>query len=591
MSAVGTGTLTGARTLPATRALTATELWLTALVVGMVAVAVRVVAAGVVPFPIPEDTAYYYGVARNLLEGRGLISDAAWSFQTPPLTLPRPAFEVWLPLPSFLAAIPMAVLGITFSASQVMPILVGALVPVLAWRLALDVALERSLPVNRARVLSVGAGLTAAVELPLLLHSTLPDSTALFAVLTLAACLLMTRILARPRGATWAQAWRDPRLLALGAAIGLSALTRNEAIWLAGTWALLLAWVWWRGRRREPIAAADSFDDELRRRNISGATGRRDLLRLLLVPAIVSFAIFLPWAIRNWLAFGSPLPGQAITNAFSVSGLDIFAYQDPPTLSSYLAQGPVALIQMRIDGFVHNLFSVLLIPSFPVGLIGLVALPWQGRGPSLRPLLVVSLVTFAATTLLFPISTTWGTYLHASGAAHVLLLVSCLFALDALIVRVGKFRGWTRPVAWLGPALTISGSIVFSLFFLPGFGAQARDVQTRYTALAAELTKAGIHVADMGPVISTNPIWWAEAERGLGVGLPNEPPPSILALAQQFPGTHYLITNNDHGIWPAVIDSNDPLAHCFQEIVLGTPSDPAAAATLANTRVFELVCP
>ena len=59
-------------------------------------------------FPKPEDTAYYVGVARNLVEGRGLVSDALWSYQTPPLVFPRPAFEVWLPLPTFLAAIPMA---------------------------------------------------------------------------------------------------------------------------------------------------------------------------------------------------------------------------------------------------------------------------------------------------------------------------------------------------------------------------------------------------------------------------------------------------------------------------------------------------
>src|SRR5262249_10922480 len=170
----------------------------------------------------------------------------------------------------------------TFSASQVMSIAVGALVPVLAWRLALDVALERSLPVNRTRVLAIGAGLTAAVELPLLLHSTLPDSTALFAVLTLVACLLMARVLPRPRGGTWSAAWRDPRLLGLGAAIGLSALTRNEAVWLAGTWALLLAGTWWRGRRQ----AADG----------PTRTDRAALLRLLLVPAVVSFAIFVPCA-------------------------------------------------------------------------------------------------------------------------------------------------------------------------------------------------------------------------------------------------------------------------------------------------------
>ena len=76
-------------------------------------------------------------------------------------SFPRPAFEVWLPLPTFLAAIPMAILGPTFAAAQVSSVLVGSLVPVLAWRLAADVADERGLPLGRARDARVGAGLTA----------------------------------------------------------------------------------------------------------------------------------------------------------------------------------------------------------------------------------------------------------------------------------------------------------------------------------------------------------------------------------------------------------------------------------------------
>ena len=87
------------------------EAWITALAVFAIAIAVRVVAASIITFPKPEDTAYYVGVARNLVEGRGLVSDALWSYGTPPLVFPRPAFEVWLPLPSLLAAIPMALAG------------------------------------------------------------------------------------------------------------------------------------------------------------------------------------------------------------------------------------------------------------------------------------------------------------------------------------------------------------------------------------------------------------------------------------------------------------------------------------------------
>src|SRR5215203_7187439 len=97
----------------ARRPMTRREAWLTAI-----ALVVRAIFAAQIVFPKPEDTAYYVGVARNLLEGRGLVSDAIWSYQTSPLVFPRPAFEVWLPLPTFLAAIPMALFGDTYAAAQ-----------------------------------------------------------------------------------------------------------------------------------------------------------------------------------------------------------------------------------------------------------------------------------------------------------------------------------------------------------------------------------------------------------------------------------------------------------------------------------------
>ena len=96
--------------------MTRREAILTALGLFVAALVARIVVASVIVFPKPEDTAYYVGVARNLLEGRGLVTDALWSFATPDLVIPHPAFEVWLPLPTFLAAIPMAFLGTTFQA-------------------------------------------------------------------------------------------------------------------------------------------------------------------------------------------------------------------------------------------------------------------------------------------------------------------------------------------------------------------------------------------------------------------------------------------------------------------------------------------
>ena len=483
------------------------EAILSALGIFAVALAARVYFAAQIVFPKPEDTAYYVAVARNLLNGRGLVFDALWSYGTPPLEVPRAAFEVWLPLPTFLDAIPMAIAGQTFAAAQVSSILIGALVPVLAWRLAADVAQELELPVGRARTLAVGAGLTTAVYLPLLLHSSLPDSTMPFTVLALVACLLMTRIL---RAAGRARIL-DPRLLALGVAIGLAALTRNEAIWLGVVWAGL---VWFTGDR--PMA---------------------DRVRLIGVVAVVAALVFAPWALRNWQAFGSPLPSQTATNALSITGLDIFAWNDPPTLQRYLAVGWQALLEMRVVGFLHNLLNVLLLLGIPISILGVISIPLVWPSRSLRPLAWYSLITFLFTCLVFPVSTTWGTFLHAAGPVHVWLVIGALLLLDAVIARVGQMRGWTRPVAWLGPALAIFGSALFSLALLSTFGRGSIETRDYYAQLGARMAEAGHPLdASAGPVISDFPIWLADTQGARALALPDEPPVDVFDLARAFPG-------------------------------------------------------
>jgi len=541
------------------------EATLSALGIFVAALVVRAWAARALTFPRPADVAYYVGVARNLVEGRGLVSDALWSFQTQPLRFPRDAFEVWLPLPSFVAALPMLAvksagpmaLDVAFRAAQGSSVLIGALVPVLAWRLGADVAAERQLPRGRARTLAIGSGLATAVYLPLLLHSALPDSTMPFAVLALGASLLMTRLVRDPRGARIL----DSRLLALGIVIGLAALTRNEAVWVAFVWALLVvtAKVTWAERAR-----------------------------LIGVVAVVSLIVFAPWAYRDWAVFGSPFPGQAVANAFSVTGFDIFAWNDPPTLARYLAVGPARLLEMRGEGLWHNLWSVLLSLGLPISLIGFVALPWQARDRALRPVVLISLLTFLVTSLAFPVATTWGTFLHAAGPAHVLLVISALGALDAFIAWVGVKRGWTRPVAWLGVTLGVFGSALFSLALLPAFGGGSQFTATVYSALDERLTAMGIPQDQ--PVIHDFPIWLAETSRRPALALPDESPMDVIDLAKYF-GARYLVSSDpDHGSWPDILDSGAPGADCFEEVPLGAPADPEIAEALESIRVFHLTC-
>lgn len=550
--------------------MTRREAILSAALVFVVALVVRAYVATLIVFPKPEDTAYYVGVAANLLEGRGLVSDAIWSYHTPPLVFPKPAFEVWLPLPTLLAAATMALLGSTFAAAQVSSVVVGAIVPVLAWRLAADVAAERGLSTERARTLALGTGLTSAVFLPLLLHSALPDSTMPFAAGALGACLLMTRLL-RAHGGGRDEArspvrLADPRLLGLGALMGLAALARNEAAWIALTWvALVLAAPGWR---------------------------LADRIRAIAVPAVVAMAIFAPWAYRNWVAFGSPLPGQAITNAFSVTGYDIFAWNDPPTLARYLAVGPARLLEMRIEGLVHNLGSVLLLPGFPISLIGLVALPWTARGAALRPVVVLGTVTFLVTSLVFPVATTWGTFLHAAGPVHVLLVVSALLALDRGFAALAARRGWDRPVAWLGAALGIGSGLLFSTVLLTAFGAGSADTARTYDELGARMRAAGHPLDAPGlRVIGNFPIWLAETQDVAALALPDEPPADVLDLAATFPGTRYLVLTAPEGEhWPQDLEAGAPGSECFVPLDLGAWAGDGPDP-LEDTTVYEVGCP
>jgi hypothetical protein len=603
---------------------------LSAGAVFLVALVVRTIAATQITFPRPEDVAYYVGVARNLVEGRGLTTDAIWSFQTPPLSFPRAAFEVWLPLPTFLAAIPMALFGTTFAAAQVSSVLVGSIVAVLAWRLGADVAEARGLAPGRARALAIGSGLTAAVYLPLVLASVEPDSTMPFAALVLLACLLMTRLSrrlsiesVREEGIaafvdrTVRDVERRSRVrVALGVALALAALTRNEAIWLALTFLIIE----WSNVRR----AYSNPSDRL------GAWG------INVIPvALVAILTFAPWAFRDWIEFGSPLPGQALTNALSLDGRDIFAWKDRPTLARYLDAGLGRLLELRWDGIVHNVVSVLLLLGVPLSVVGFIGLPSivgarARRSPSvasgatehssaslassaavgrssfvvdpLRPLVIFSIITLLVASLVFPVSTTWGTFLHAAGAIHVLLVISALLVLDWLIGWVGRRRGWTNPVAWLGPAFAIAGCLLFSAVLLPTEGRAGRDTADQYAAIAYAFSPAGAAAAaaaggsgvdlmtEPGPVITDFPIWFAEATRHHAIALPNESPDSILDLAGTFdpPARILVVGAANTGVWPAAILTGAPDADCF--VPLELPDDPAHPGALDNILAFRIRC-
>jgi hypothetical protein len=378
----------------------------------------------------------------------------------------------------------------------------------------------------------------------------------------------------------------------LGVMIGLAAMTRNEAIWLAATFAMV---EWWNVRHAFP-----RFADKL------GAWG------INVIPvALVAIITYSPWAFRTWMEFGSPFPGQALTNALSLQGTDIFAWQDQPTLARYFAAGPATLLELRWTGTIHNLTQVLLFLGVPLSIVGLIGLPSIARRPSttidtasttmtvdpLRPLLLFSIITFLVASLVFPVSTTWGTFLHAAGAIHVLLVISALRVLDRVIGWVGRRRGWTNPVAWLGPAFAIAGCVLFTFALLTEDGRTSRSHGERYAAIAVAFSGVaadgtGVDLAaEPGPVISDFPIWFAEATRHHALALPDESIDAVLDLARTFdpPARYIVVEASNEGEFMTAVRAGAPNADCLVPVAL--PDLAAHPGELDDILTFRIRCP
>jgi hypothetical protein len=199
---------------------------------------------------------------------------------------------------------------------------------------------------------------------------------------------------------------------------------------------------------------------------------------------------------------------------------------------------------------------------------------------------VLSLLTFWVTTLAFPVATTWGTFLHAALPVHVLLLVSAMAALDALLAWVGRRRGWTRPVAWLGPVFAGLGAVAFLAVGMPAYGVQAAETERDYADVLARIEAAG-HATDRSqPLIASHPMWISEVDRRPALSLPDETPADVADLARTF-GAEIVIVDGEHGSWPAVLAEGGPEAACFEPVDLAPP----AGGWPDHFRVFRVACP
>ncbi len=523
----------------------------------LVAVAVRLVVVAWIPFPPTEGSLYYLDAARNLVEGRGLATDVLWSYATPPWDLPRPAFDLWLPVTSLVAAVPMLIAGTSAQAGQVGGLLLGSLLAPLAWVVARDAGAIDGLSDRRRNAAGIAAGLLAAILGPWLVATAAPDSTIPFAVLGTLDALLIARLLRqgndRPPG------HGHGRLaLLLGLMLGLTYLARQEVVWIGLTLVLLALPTLRRAGRGERVRAA---------------------VRLLGPVVVGGLVLVVPWLLRQQLTFGGGGGiSQAIDNMFLLRNEQIFSIHDEPTIGAWLAQGIGDIVGAWGRAVATQTVDTVALGAFPVGVVGIVSVVALRHRASLRTpsalvvLLVSGALTFFASALLFPVATLWGTFAHASGPLLMGLLVASVLGADALMTRISIRRGWDPVNVIVGPAALLALALPMTLLQITTVAGSGRDLQRRILAVGTALEARG----GVPPLLMSDQpmsVSWL-LDRPVMV-LPNDPPATLAELSRATGVETILLFQEDRGLYPDALTGPDASCVARPAERIGDAENPA----------------
>jgi len=507
----------------AVRLRTAAALWVLALLAHLpVFLALRE--------PGTMDATYYLEVARNLAAGRGLVEDFTWSWLASPGGLPHPACLYWMPGESVLVAGFLRVLGDTFGVAQVPGLILGSVLPVLAWYLGRRLGSRTAAWMGFLLALFPGWGYAL---------STTTDTLGLFGVLGGGVLLLCGRPGARA-------------ILAAGALTAMAVLVRVDGV-------LLLAPVLWVGiasplplcgRGSPPQGAGRGGGGE---RGCPGGAGEGAQTRrrsaAVGAAAVLVLGVFGAWMARNAAILHGPAFGKV---TFLREYTQLFS-TDPDgqlTWSGFLDWGIGRILGSRLEGLGTALFTRYGLP----GAFGIVFAPLVAWGAWVRrrdlgpfvPAGIYVLALIAVGVLVYPVVLERGTLLHGLAPATVFGGVLVGLALDDLSRRRGLDPRFLLLLAG-GAAAVISGVSAARLL----------STQGRTTAQYASV---GPMTGD-ATVMTDDPIAWHYATGAPAVVTPWDDAAVIARMAREN-GARFLVLRETHPpaldrLWDGVADDPD----------------------------------
>jgi hypothetical protein len=526
-----------------------------------VSLTVRWLYIQAVVFPPLDDSAFYLTTAENVVEGRGLEVDVLWSYQVPFPNVNHPSHEHWMPLTTGLIAAAFAIqqavtgsLEAMLRMGQMPGLILGSLLAPSTYLVG-----RRVLPQGKGnRWASLGAASLVVANATLSYQSASADSSAIYALVAFGALAVSVRGPGVQGG-----------YLGAGLLVALAYLTRSDALLLFVAiplaWWLLplpartvvdipdapparLAWEWWPRQQR-------TRQDEPR----SAGPGLRHVVDLF-----VAFALVVtPWLIRNYLAFGTPLPSSILNQAWLTDYVDTFNYLSHPTPDTWLAQPWSVIVDQRLQALANN-GRVLLLGTFPWGLLALPGMWLLRRESSFFLSVVYGVLLFFGVALIFPVSAMFGTFYHSFGAVVPFLALAAMYAVERGTLLLRR-RGRLARFAFVSVAvalLMLSGWQVLQSLSAVGERHAAENAQ--FEAAAAWLAQN----AESGEVVMTTQPYTLNYVSGHpAIVLPgNELPDAAWQAAQRY-NTRFLIVTQQFGLYPEILTAQpDPRIRLLAEI-------------------------
>ena len=173
----------------------------------------RLMLANIAQHPGRADYAFYYTVAGNIVEGKGLQIDYIWNYLDRPETITHSSNEYWMPLTSGIISLSLFAFGKSLFAALLPSILAGLALSILTYFV--------SKTYSDSRVVALcSSGLVFFVP-SLFKYSLLTDSAIFYALLSTASLLCMIKGLTNPR-----------LFLVSSELAGLAHLTRQDVLLL-----------------------------------------------------------------------------------------------------------------------------------------------------------------------------------------------------------------------------------------------------------------------------------------------------------------------------------------------------------------------